>query len=114
MGLDLELIAIHILNIDRDFKERLMMEKSESCVSDFKLETFTQIWGNTRGGFEGLGGCAMTEQRTYVLIPKYNNEKVYVYFEGMFAYSVPYCDEIIEDIKNGRVAGCSDYSKYIK
>ena len=75
---------------------------------DFQMETFEQIWGNTAGGFGGIGGCAMTSQNTYVFIPEVDDEPCQVYFGGRYAYSVPITDEkFLQDVKNHNVAGCS-------
>lgn len=103
----------------------------------YELYTFEQLWGNTSGGFEGWGGCAMTDatlgerhpcrpldcgsrdvlspQRTYVFIPEVGFDNIcYVYFGGRFAYSVPYSDEFMQDIKKHSIAGAMSYGKYLK
>ena len=38
--------------------------------TDFDIIMFDQTWGSTALGFPGVGGSAMTEATTYVLIPK--------------------------------------------
>lgn len=112
--LDFVEMAKELLNIHQNIKIHLK-NPYKTEVGDFELETFVQVWGNTSGGFEGIGGCAMTNQRTYVLIPIYeDSEDCLVFFGGMFAYSVPYSPIFLEDVKNHQVAGKSQKGKYLK
>lgn len=79
------------------------------------METFAQTWGNTSGGFEGIGGSAITEQRTYVFIPiSPTDEYCQVYFGDRFAYSVPMSKKFLEDVKNRNVAGCKHKQIYLE
>lgn len=103
--------AIELLAISQDIPYRLLKNKDKN-LSDYKMETFTQLWGNTSGGFESIGGSSMTEQRTYVFLPIYINDNCLVYFGGSFAYSVPPSDIFLQDVKNQRVAGCYNNGKY--
>ena len=73
---------------------------------------FEQTWGNTSGGFETIGGCAMTRQQTIVIVPRNSKERALVYFDGRFAYDVPVTDVFLEDLKKERIAGCSSKNKY--
>jgi len=76
--------------------------------SDFDIEIFEQVWGNTSGGFEGFGGSAMTTGTTYVLLPQPHivDEPCQVYFDGFYAYSVPYENKtFLEDVRNHNIAG---------
>lgn len=110
-------MAIEILQIDSEFYNRMgyNLYKEGVRISDFDLFTFIQMWGNTSGGFEGVGGCAMTNQRTYVFIPNGGTcEMCFVYFGGRFAYAVPFSSKFMEDVKNQRVAGKSSYRKYLE
>ena len=109
--LDLVETAMDLLTIYKDIPYRF--EHRETKICDFEMETFTQMWGNTSGGFESIGGCAMTTQRTYVFIPISCNDNCIVYFEGRFAYSVPYSDIFIKDAKERKVAGCRHMGKYV-
>ena len=104
--------ARDLLNIHEDIPFRLKGKYSSS--SDFELYDFTQTWGNTSGGFEGWGGDAITNQRTYVLIPENCNEDCFVYFDGQFAYSVPYSDTFMRDVLDRKVAGKASYKKYLE
>jgi len=115
--LDLRDMAIELLQIDSEFYNRMGYDLYQKGVriSDFDLFTFVQMWGNTSGGFEGVGGCAMTNQRTYVFACIDGACDIcYVYFGGRFAYTVPYSEKFMEDVKNQRVAGKSSYGKYLK
>lgn len=100
-------IAIEILWIKNDIEYKL--ENKGTKISNYTMETFTQIWGNTSGGFESIGGCAMTTQRTYVFIPESHDGDCMVYFGGRFAYSVPYSETFIKDVKERNIAGCANY-----
>lgn len=112
MKTNLITIAKQLLEIQEEYKYHL--NNPQIDISQFDLETFEQMWGNTSGGFEGMGGCAMTSQRTYVLIPYIDTEDCQVYFQGTFAYSVPYSEEFMNDVKNRNVAGLSRKNKYFK
>ena len=109
--LSLSKIALELLQINEDFSFRLKNPR-QNKISDFELYTFTQVWGNTSGGFESMGGCAMTEQRTYVLVPLCE-EDCLVYFGGKFAYSVPYSPTFMNDVDNENVAGVLGKDKYL-
>ena len=80
------------------------------CMSgseiDFDMQTFVQLWGNTTGGFEGFGGSAMTEQRTYVFISKFTDECL-VFFGSRFAYSCRATETFLSDVSNCSVCGLS-------
>ena len=110
--LNLIKIAREILAIHEAFPYHLK-EMYNHYISDFEMETFTQVWGNTSGGFGGVGGCAMTTQRTYVFIPQQVDEDCQVYFDGAFAYAVPYSKTFMEDVKNHSVEGRGHQGKYI-
>lgn len=93
-----------------------LKDPRKNCVNDFELYTFEQTWGNTSGGFEGIGGRAMTNQRTYVFVPltATENEECLVFFGGRFAYHAP-CNEIfMNDVRDQNIAGVSQKSKYRK
>lgn len=106
-------IAIELLQIDRNFHGHLK-DPHNNRISDFELYTFEQTWGNTSGGFEGIGGSAMTNQRTYVFIPMTatEQEECLVFFGGRFAYHAPYSEIFINDVRNHNVVGMSKKAKY--
>lgn len=111
--LNLRDMAIELLSIDRNFYN-YVKEPYKTRISDFELYTFVQMWGNTSGGFEGIGGSAMTNQRTYVFVPVPNigKENCLVFFGGRFAYCVPYSEKFMKDVINQDVAGVHEKWKY--
>ena len=110
-------MAIEILRIDQQFYNVLGGELYHKGVRqcDYELYTFNQVWGNTSGGFEGMGGSAMTMQRTYVFVPTHNmddEDMCFVFFGGTFAYRVPYSEKFMQDVISGCVFGKSKYREY--
>jgi hypothetical protein len=94
-------IAKEILIIESDIRFRLNYKSDyHVSVDDFDMYTFKQTWGTTSLGFSGVGGSAITEARTYVFIPRIDNQPCIVYFAGQFAYAVPYSKVFMEDVKN--------------
>lgn len=110
-GLSLVRMARELLAIEEEFRNHLK-DWEHHDISDFEMETFTQVWGNTSGGFEGIGGSAMTEQRTYVFIPFVDGENCQVYFGGGYAYSVPVSKIFLSDVKNRQIEGRAGKKKY--
>lgn len=118
-NLDIRDMAIELLCIDREFYQHMdyNLYKNGKKMNDYDFYTFEQMWGNTSGGFEGVGGCAMTNQRTYVFIPKNptdDKDFCFVYFGMRFAYAVPYSEKFEKDVHKQDVAGKSSYRKYYK
>ncbi len=104
---DLLRMAQSLINIYQEIPNRCK-NYGKYNSSDFEIEVFEQIWGNTSGGFEGIGGSMMTSGVTYVLLPLPHipDEPCQVYFDGVYAYSVPYENkEFLEDVRNHCVAG---------
>ena len=110
-GLSLTDIAIEVLHINDDWFNHVS-DIRKIRLDDFELYFFTQTWGNTSGGFEGMGGSAMTNQNTYVLFPIRKEEDAIVYFGGVFGYKAPISQILIDDIKRGNVAGKMSNRKY--
>ena len=110
-GLSLVRTARELLAIEEEFRNHLN-DWTHHDIADFQMETFVQVWGSTSGGFEGIGGAAMTEQRTYVFIPLVDGENCQVYFGGRYAYSVSYSNVFMEDVKNRQVKGMHGKKKY--
>ena len=110
----------NLLDIKEDYQYYLDFQKlKENGISrvfdeDFDIYIFEQTWGDTSGGFEGIGVSAITNQTTYVLIPNFNYDDCLVFFGGGFAYKVPYSKEFMEDVRNHNVAGKSKCDKYLK
>ena len=110
-------MAIEILRIDQQFYNVLGGELYHKGIRacDYNLRIFDQVWGNTSGGFQGVGGSAMTTQKTYVFIPTHNmddKDMCFVFFGGVFAYRVPYSEEFMDDVNSERVLGKSEHKKY--
>lgn len=105
--------AKELLMINEDLPFRFDYSKTpRPTVDDFEMYTFTQTWGSTTLGFGGVGGQAFTTARTYVFVPQSCDEDCYVYFGGRFAYSVPYSEVLMQDIKNECVASVAEAGKY--
>jgi hypothetical protein len=111
--------AQEILSIKQNYVHYLDHEKlKEQHIKrvyddDFDVYIFEQTWGNTSGGFEGVGGSAMTNQTTYILIPKFEHDCL-VFFGGRFAYKAPCNQKFIEDVIKGSVRGKSGSGYYRK
>lgn len=111
--LDLVSIAKQLLIIHENFPYYVKHPETNR-VDRFEMETFTQTWGNTSGGFEGIGGSAITTMRTYVFIPiSASDEDCQVWFDGVYAYSVPMSEKFLNDVKARNVAGQKHYHKYL-
>ena len=86
--------AQEILNIKQNYVHYLDYEKlKEQHIKrvyddDFDVYIFEQTWENTSGGFEGIGGSAMTNQTTYII---YLSLIMIVWFSLVerFAYKAP-------------------------
>lgn len=66
--------------------EKTWMDQSEFrewCEVDLHL--ISQMWGNTSGGWQGIGGSAMTNAYTTILENKWFNLS-FVYYSGKLAY----------------------------
>lgn len=109
--LSLTRMARELLQIDEVFNYHT--GKAHVEIADFKLYTFVQTWGSTAGGMGGMGGCAITDQRTYVFIPDCRiTEFCQVYFGSHFAYAVPYSLTFMQDVLDQNVAGFGQHFKY--
>lgn len=109
--LNLTRMAIDLLEIEQDFNQR------HPTNQDYKVVIFDQTWGNTSGGFEGVGGDAIITQPTYVLMPPHNkgeNSQCFVYFNGAYAYSVPYSNMFLDDVHGRKIYGKYDFKEYLK
>lgn len=69
-----------------DFKTKTKgKRKRRPYEHDIETIHFQQMWGSTALGFNGVGGCAMTNAYTTIVILK-NKRIACVYFDGRFAY----------------------------
>lgn len=106
-------VAKELLQIDEDLPFRIDYTKNpKPDFDDFEIYIFEQTWGSTALGFPGIGGQAITSAFTYVLIPQSMDSKCFIYFAGRFAYAVPYCRTLIEDIKKQNVVPVYQSAKY--
>ena len=111
MGNGLIHMAKDVLSIEFDFPHRLKNPR-EHCADDFNLFAFDQTWPNTGRGFDGgLTGQMFCSGKVYVFLPEGLEEDIHVYFDGRWAYSVPYESPkrsvFIEDVLGRQVAGVS-------
>lgn len=107
-------IAKELLEINEDLQFRVN-NPSNSRIYDeaFELHIFPQTWGSTALGFGGIGGQAMTEAMTYVLLSRVDGEDCIVYFAGRFAYKVPYSPEFMDDLLRQCMEPVYKSGKYI-
>lgn len=80
-----------------------------------ELYDFDQTWASTALGFGGVGGSALTTERTYVFIPQIPqyNDKAIIYFGGRFAYVADMCERLREDIIKHDIASVNEKGRYI-
>ena len=82
---------------------------------DITIKVFEQMWGNTSCGFEGVGGCVMTTQMTYVIYSR-QFKSYHIFFDGKLAYSLEdekYNEEMFtEDLKNENIKGLESSKIY--
>lgn len=79
-------------------------------VYDVKTYSFPQTWGSTALGFGGLGGAAMTDAQTTVVIL---NDSAVVYFGGNKAYSINRINQkFLEDVQSHRMVECGREAIY--
>lgn len=80
---------------------------------------FDQTWSSTAlgfGGIEGIGGQAITQARTYIIV--FNEyPKALVYFGGRFAYEADLTSDSTsrkfrEDVRKHRVVSVRESGKY--
>lgn len=89
-----------------------ILRREKVYSTDFTIYMFEQTWGSTALGFPGVGGSAMTEATTYVLIPKKENTNcAHVYFGSQFAYKVNGLTQaFMDDLNNHSMASVMEAS----
>ena len=92
---------------------RIKVDWGDQLGDGYSLVSYTQVWGNTSGGFEGWGGSALTEQRTYVFINTEANRGL-VFFGSTFAYSCTLTEDFLADVYKCKVCGVSTCSSKYK
>lgn len=111
--------ALHLLLIEKDIFNRFDYSKENKhfriSADDFDMFIFEQTWGSTALGFGGgIGGQKITAANTYVFIPITCNQNCFVYFDGRFAYQVPYSKSFAEDVRNYSMKSVNQSRLYIK
>lgn len=110
--------ALHLLLIEKDIFNRFDYSKENKhfriSADDFAMYIFEQTWESTALGFGGIGGQAMTTANTYVFIPVACHQNCFVYFDGRFAYQVPYSKSFMEDVRNHSMKSVNQSRLYIK
>lgn len=105
-------MARELLAVSEDAELRINQRCTGRTVNDFEFHTFVQTWGSTALGFGGVGGCAITSARTYVLIPYEPSEMALVYFSGRFAYEAPWGEAFVRDVKEQCMEPVNRKGKY--
>jgi hypothetical protein len=79
---------------------------------EINLHVVKQTWGNTSGGWQGMGGSAMTS--TYTVIIENNwYDFACIYYSGKLAYICEMDDQYKEHVTNGyrTLPGCGECRK---
>lgn len=98
--------AMELLLIQDD-----IIRREKIYDTDYTIYMFEQTWGSTALGFPGVGGSAMTEATTYVLIPKKEADCAHVYFGSQFAYKVNgLTQKFMDDLNNHSMASVMEAS----
>ena len=95
------MLASHVSQLDPAQKESLdklyerVLAKSDKgryvdhiaygYWKDINIHVISQTWGNTSGGWQGIGGSAMTKSYTTVIENKWF-DAIFVYYSGKLAY----------------------------
>ena len=100
---------------------RQLIEIAEFCrdrfgvyYADGQLYDFDQTWASTALGFGGVGGAALTTERTYVFIPNSLEDEAFVFFGGTYAYTANLTDAFWEDIEKKDMAKVKESGKYMR
>ena len=79
---------------------------------EFDVYAFPQLWGSTALGFGGIGGQAMTEALTVVVIHR-TSHIAGVYFDGELAYIIKDSNQkFVNDLNNRNMAPVWESGKY--
>ena len=107
---NLELIEERFWNYIKDTE----IYKEYRWAPEFSLYMYPQWWGSTALGFGGIGGQALTQAYTTVIVDE-KTKYAGVFFEERLAYAILEPNERFwEDLKNHNMASCSFSHKYIK
>lgn len=100
-----------LISIAEDLRYRFGIYYPDSNAD---LYDFDQTWASTALGFGGVGGSALTTERTYVFIPNTLEDEAFVFFGGTYAYTANLTDAFWEDIKKKDMAKVKESGKYMR
>lgn len=113
----LELVNLEV--IEERFR-RFIMDKSSFAKEEkvklsrgeIRCELFPQMWGSTSLGFDGIGGCAMTEE--YTTVVHVSNTDVYgVFFGKKLAYIIKNPNQqFFTDLRERNMASQHESKRY--
>lgn len=79
-------------------------------LQHFDLHSWPQMWGNTAGGFEGIGGASMTMENVTCIV---RGNRCCVYFGGRFAYEGNMQDEwFAKGFRAKQILGAATFQRY--
>jgi hypothetical protein len=101
-----------VLVLTKSGKIQYMDEQSYSYWNNIDFNVVEQTWSNTSGGWQGIGGEAMTSAYT-IIIENKSTEAVFVYYGSKLAYVAYMTEELNRFRENGyyRLPGLKDCSK---
>ncbi len=79
-------------------------------VSEISVYHFPQMWGSTALGFGGIGGAAMTEAYTTVVILQ--DKIAAVFFAGRYAYTAEANMAFMNDLRANQMADTEQVKRY--
>lgn len=82
--------------------------------ADIDMHVVKQIWSSTSCGWGGIGGAAMTNAYT-VIIVNYQMKAMFVYWSGKLAYIAHLNDKVdkVESMRYVKMPGLSDCNKVL-
>ena len=87
------------------------LQLEELYFSFLDFDIFTQLWSNTTGPLEGIGGSAITEAWTMVFTNEFTST-MYIYFSTGYGYTVEKPSiEFTELVIKRQVPGIKTYIK---
>ena len=76
----------------------------DNNINRYEVYCFPQIWTNTSGGFESIGGSTVVTHNTIVILEK--PSRIYhIFFKGEYGYTVDHNNRFIYDLNNHDIAG---------
>ncbi len=99
-------MAQQLICVYEDFES-----KTHGKVTDYKIFDFDQTWSSTALGFGGMGGQAITTERTYVIVSE-SAECAFVYFGWEFAYTASLNENFWTDLNRHKMTNVANRSRY--